>query len=129
MRLLALALLSLIPACRADETLRAYGAADRVWTLTEIDGQAFAARATLTLSEEGTISGHAPCNGYSTNMTVPYPWFEVGPIRSTKMACPDLAAEGQFFEALNAMALSEVLDKVLILSTPEGREMVFTADD
>jgi heat shock protein HslJ len=128
MRLLALAFASIIPACQADETLRAYGAADKVWTLTEIDGQAFSARAILMFSEEGTISGHAPCNGYSANMSVPYPWFETGPIRSTKMACPDLAAEGQFYESLKAMTLSEVLDNVLILSTPEGREMIFTAD-
>jgi heat shock protein HslJ len=62
-------------------------------------------------------------------MSVPYPWFEVGPILSTKMACPELTAEMQFFRALNAMTLSEVLDKTLILSTPEGREMLFTADD
>lgn len=129
MRLLALAFLSLIPACQADETLRAYGAAERVWTLTEIDGQPFSARATLTLSEEETISGNAPCNGYSASMSVPYPWFEVGPIRSTKMACPDLAAEVQFFDTLTAMTLSEVLDRVLILSTPEGREMAFTTVD
>ena len=129
MRLLALAFLSLIPACQADETLRAYGAAERVWTLTEIDGQPFSARATLTLSEEETISGNAPCNGYSASMSVPYPWFEVGPIRSTKMACPDLATEVQFFDTLTAMTLSEVLDRVLILSTPEGREMVFTTVD
>ena len=129
MRFLAFTLLSLIPACQADETLRAYGAADRVWTLSEIDGQPFAARATLTLSEEGAISGKAPCNGYSASMTVPYPWFEAGPIRSTKMACPDLTAEAQFFEALGAMTLSEVLGDVLILSTPEGRKMVFRAGD
>lgn len=129
MRLLAFTLLSLIPACQADETLRAYGAADRVWALSEIDGQPFAARATLTFSEEGAISGKAPCNRYSASMTVPYPWFEAGPIRSTKMACPDLTAEAQFFEALDAMTLSEVLGNVLILSTPEGRKMVFKVGD
>ena len=129
MRLLALAFLSLIPACQADETLRAYGAADRIWTLTELDGQAFSANTTLTFSEEGTVSGNAPCNSYSASMSVPYPWFEVGPILSTKLACPELTAEMQFFRALNAMTLSEVLDKTLTLSTPEGREMLFTADD
>ncbi len=45
MRFLAFTLLSLIPACQADETLR-------VWTLSEINGQPFPARATLTLSEK-----------------------------------------------------------------------------
>ena len=128
MRLLALALLSFIPACQPDETLRAYGAADRIWTLTEIDDENFEATATLQLSEEGTVSGKAPCNSYSAGMSVPYPWFEVGPIRSTKRACSELEQEFAFFEALKAMSLSEVLGDVLILSTPEGRKMVFTTD-
>lgn len=128
MRFLLLSLLSFIPACQGDETIRAYGAADRVWTVTEIDGTNFNAKATLLFPNEGTISGRAPCNGFSAPMTVPYPWFETGPIISTKMACADLDAENQFFEALGAMSLSEVLGDILILSTPEGRKMVFKAD-
>jgi heat shock protein HslJ len=48
---------------------------------------------------------------------------------STKMACPDLKAEYKFFKALEAMTLAEVLNDVLILSTSEGREMVFKAGD
>lgn len=125
MRFVILALVLLISACRGDETLRAYGAADRVWTLTELDGKRFAARATIEFPEEGRISGQAPCNRYFADLTVPYPWFEAGPIGATKMACPDLDAEAQFFKALDAMSLSEVLNNTLILSTPEGREMVF----
>lgn len=96
MRLLALAFLSLIPACQADETLRAYWAADRIWTLTELDGQAFSANTTLTLSKEGPVSGNAPSNSYSASMSTLYPWFEVGPILSTKTAYPELAADMQF---------------------------------
>jgi heat shock protein HslJ len=128
MRFVMLSLLSLIPACQGDETLRAYGAADRIWTLTEIDGHPFTAEATLTFPAEGTIAGAAPCNKYSASMTVPYPWFEAGPIRATKMACADLKAESHFFQALDAMTLSEVLGDILILSTPEGRKMVFRGD-
>ncbi|MDG1472832.1 MAG: META domain-containing protein [Ascidiaceihabitans sp.] len=125
MRFVILALVLLISACRGDETLRAYGAADRVWTLTELDGKRFAARATIEFPEEGRISGQAPCNHYFADLTVPYPWFETGPIGATKMACSNLDAEAQFFKALDAMSLSEVLNNTLILSTPEGREMVF----
>jgi heat shock protein HslJ len=129
MRILAMAILTLVPACQADETVRAYGAADRVWTLTEIDKKPFPASATLSFGDEGSIGGRAPCNRYSASMTVPYPWFETGPILSTKMACPDLKAEYKFFNALEAMTLAEVLNDVLILSTSEGREMVFKAGD
>lgn len=127
MRFLLLALIGLIPACQQDETLRAYGAADQVWTLLEIDGQAFNASATLTFPDRDKVTGQAPCNSYSATMSVPYPWFEIGPIVSTKKACPDLAAETAFYEALDAMSLSEVAGEVLILSTPEGRQMVFRA--
>ena len=122
--LLAIALLA-TTACRGDETLRAYGAADRIWTLVELDGKPFTARASIEFPEAGKIAGQAPCNRYFADLTVPYPWFETGPIGATKMACPDLDAEAQFFEALDTMSLSEVLNNTLILSTPEGREMVF----
>ena len=129
MRYACLALLTFLTACKADETVRAYGAADRVWVLSELDGTNFAAMATLEFPEPGQIAGQAPCNRFFATLSVPYPWFKAGPIGATKMACPDLDAESQFFDALSAMSLSEVLGDVLILSTPEGRERVFKAAD
>lgn len=129
MRFALVAFVLLITSCRADETLRAYGAADRVWTLTELDGAPFTARATLEFPEDDRITGQAPCNRYFSVNSVPYPWFKAGPIGSTKMACPDMVTEAQFFAALGVMTLSEVAGNVLILSTPEGREMVFKSDD
>jgi heat shock protein HslJ len=59
-------------------------------------------------------------------MAAPYPWFEAGDIAVTRRACPDLAAETAFFDALADMTLAEVAGDALILSTPDGREMVFT---
>ncbi|MDG1102746.1 MAG: META domain-containing protein [Ascidiaceihabitans sp.] len=129
MRFAVLALLAFIPACQADETVRTYGAAAREWTLVEINGQPFNASATLTFPDGDTIAGKAPCNRYSANMTVPYPWFEVGLILATKMACGDLRKETEYFTILRQMTLSEVLGDVLILNTPEGKNMVFKADD
>jgi heat shock protein HslJ len=61
-------------------------------------------------------------------MTVPYPWFEAGSVTATKRMCPEIEAETLYFTALGAMSLSEVLGDTLILSTPEGRKMVFKAD-
>jgi heat shock protein HslJ len=43
------------------------------------------------------------------------------------MACPDLAAEAQFFDALSTMTLVEVLGRTLILTDDNGREMLFQA--
>jgi len=128
MKAIVIALCTLaVASCRADETVGAYGAAERVWTLSELDGAAFSQRATLSFPEAGKIAGLAPCNTYSGAMTAPYPWFEAGQLAVTRMACPELAAESRFFSALSDMTLSEVSGDMLILSNETGREMVFTA--
>lgn len=110
-----------------DETLAAYGAADRTWVLDTIDDESFTARATLTFPEAGRVAGQAPCNGFSGPQTAPYPWFDVGPLVTTRRACPDLASETAFLAALAEMTLAEVQGAVLILSNGAGREMVFSA--
>lgn len=84
---------ALLASC-ADESLT--GEAEGRFVLAEIDGTAFPARATLELGEDGAISGEAPCNRYSGTLTAPYPWFETGPLATTRMACPDLAAKARF---------------------------------
>lgn len=113
--------------CVGDETLRAYGAADQDWHLQSIDGAAFAAQAVIRFPDRNVIAGEGPCNSFSGRQEAPYPWFEVTAIAATKRACPDLQHESRFFAALQSMTLSEVSGSVLILSTPEGREMVFAA--
>lgn len=118
-----------LTACSADESIAAYGASGKVWTLVELDGAPFAATATLTFPEPGQIAGRAPCNQFFGSQTAPYPWFETGPLGSTMMACPDLAAESQYLTALSEMTLSEVSGPTLILSNDAGRSMVFTAQE
>ena len=71
MKWIALTLIAGIAACDTDETLRSYGAADKTWVLTEIDGTAFTARTTMTFPEKGRIAGKAPCNSYGGTMS----WF------------------------------------------------------
>ena len=127
--LMILAALALLPQCRSDETVRAYGAGDRTWLLVELDGAAFTGRATLTFPGPGQIAGDAPCNSYSAEMTVPYPWFEAGTIAATRRACPDLAAEAAFFEALSNASISEVFGDTLMLSDDNGPRLVFKAAD
>ncbi|MBE1285914.1 MAG: META domain-containing protein [Rhodobacteraceae bacterium] len=117
-----------LAACSPDETVSAYGGADKIWVLSELDGNAFSARATLTFPEPGRIAGQSPCNTYSGQMEAPYPWFETGPLAVTRRACPDMAQEQVFLAALDAMTQSEVSGDVLVLSTEDGREMVFKSD-
>lgn len=111
-------------ACIGGETVARYGAAGGTWQVSEIDGRAFAARAILSFPEPGRIAGEAPCNRWSGRMEAPYPWFAATDIAATRRACPDLAAETAFFAALSAMTLSEVSGDTLILSTPDGRQMI-----
>lgn len=111
--------------CQKDETVGAYGASDRVWDLREIDGAEVTARTTLIFPEPGKIAGDGPCNRYSGVMTTPYPWFDVGQVVSTRVACPELTAETVYFQALREMSEAEVSGNVLILRNEDGREMVF----
>lgn len=110
-----------------DETVSGYAETTTIWALTEIDGTRFPAAATITFPEEGTVTGRGPCNAYTATQSVPLPWIEIRDIAATRMACPDLAAEAAFFKALQEMTLVEVTLDILLLTTPEGREMVFTA--
>ncbi len=84
---LGLVLALTLAACFEDETVTGYGG-DRLWTLVEMDGTAFNARATLRFGEDGKVSGQAPCNRYFSTQTAPYPWLDLGPIGATKMALP-----------------------------------------
>jgi heat shock protein HslJ len=122
-------LVASLAACREDETVRAFGGADQVWALTELNGASFPATATLTFPKAGEIVGQGPCNRYFGAMTAPYPWFDTGPIGSTRMACPDLVVETTFLAALEAATLSEVAGNTLILSNTDGLEMVFRGID
>jgi heat shock protein HslJ len=110
-----------------DETVSGYAETETVWQLAELDGTPFQARATITFPQEGTVAGQAPCNSYTATQSVPIPWIDIRDIAATRMACPDLDSETVFFAALQEMTLVEVTLDILLLSTPEGREMVFKA--
>ncbi len=129
LRLVLIAGLFGLGQCDKDETVAGYGGADQIWQLTEIDGTAFDARATVTFPEPGKIAGQALCNSYTGKMDTPYPWFETGPLAATRMACPDLDAETAFLTALGEMSQSEVSGDTMILTNETGREMVFKASE
>ena len=125
--LIAFALFQNMP--QPDETVRAYGAADKEWRLVELAGAEITVEITLTFPQPGNISGSAPCNHYAASMRVPYPWFEVGPIAATRRMCPEIETETAYFDALSEATLSEVLNNTLILSNNEHVLLVFKADD
>ncbi len=123
-RLGALVALLALAGCLRDETVAAYGAADRDWRLVELDGIDFAGTATLRFPARGRIAGHAPCGPWQGRMVTPYPWFELEAVQTRSPDCDNDAA----LAALAAMSLSEVSGPVLILSDGAGRMMVFRTD-
>lgn len=122
-----LALPLILTQCGADETLTAYAPQGVTFEMAEIDGTAFPATATLTLSENGAFSGRGPCNAFSGQIDVPYPWFNATQLAATERACPQLPEEQYFFDALTDMTLAEWSGAHLILTNDTGREMVFAA--
>lgn len=96
-------------------------AEDMPWRLIAVDGAEIGYSATIDLSQDGRISGQGPCNQYFAELTAELPEFRPGPIGATKMACPDLAAEGEFLALLAQMELAEVLDTELVLSGADHR--------
>ncbi|QJF50144.1 META domain-containing protein [Roseobacter ponti] len=123
--------LMLLAGCYGDETATAYGAAGKTWVLEEIGGTAAAGRTTLLFPEPGTIAGETACNSYSASMTVPYPWFEAGPVATTRRACPAdaTASEQAYLASLQSMTLIEVLGDTLILTRDDDTSMIFKAGD
>jgi heat shock protein HslJ len=112
-----------------DQTVRAYQKPQTLWILTELQGAPFDAHAEMQFPQAGVITGKAPCNNYRAALTLPYPWFASGPIAATRRACPDLAAETAFFNALEAATLSEVTEDTLTLSDENTVLLVFKAAD
>lgn len=118
----------LMASCGANETVRNYGGGDKVWALKSINETPVKTTITLQFPDEGGIIGQAPCNSYFATMTAPYPWFKVGPIGATRMACDDLDKEADYFEMLEKMQQVEVLGNTLVLTDGAKLELVFKAD-
>lgn len=94
------------------------------WHLVGLEGQEVAFTAQITF-EDNRFSGRAPCNRFFGENSAALPELSIQAIGATKMACPDLAAESAFFEALEAMQRAEVDQGHLYLIGPEGRIMEF----
>lgn len=118
-----------LAACVGDETLSGYGASGTEWVLNDLDGAPLAGEFVLQFPEEGKMTGRTKCSFFEASQTAPYPWFEIGQIEITKRNCLPTRDENRFLEVLQKMTLAETGPGILILSTPDGMEMVFKADD
>ena len=97
------------------------------WHLVGLEGQTVDWVASLRI-EGDKLSGKAPCNRWFGTNSAALPAVAIQGIGATKMACPDLAAESAYFEALHAMQRAELDLGHLYLIGPEGRVMEFARD-
>lgn len=118
-------ILLLASGCVSMENVNFYGGVGATWNLSSIDGEPVAAGTDMRIGHLGALSGTTGCNTWQAKDTSVYPWFDVEVISSTLKACPEQAAEQAFFDALKDMTIAEVVGETLILSTIEGREMLF----
>lgn len=88
----------------------------RTWTVVGLNGATFAASAAVTFMEDGTMRGAAPCNRISGAWSGRLDALKIGPVVSTRMACPELPAEQAFLSALSAATRAEITDDGLRLS-------------
>ena len=108
-----------------DETIAGYAGQD-MFQLVEMNGKPVSKIIMISFEENGRVTGQAPCNRYFATQDAPLPWFKIGPIGATKMACPDLGLEAQYFELLGKVSLAEIAEDVLLLSDDNQVLLSFT---
>ena len=85
-------------------------------------------RVTLEI-EDTRVSGQGPCNRYFGSIThsdTGSNSIQVGPLASTKMACPNLSAEHRYFQDLQRVSMVKVVSDELLLTTNDQVKLVFT---
>ena len=83
---------------------------------------------TLQIGDDSQISGAAACNRYSVTNRAELPALQLGPIRATRMACPWLAEEQAYFDALSRMTALRMEGGTLVLTDPAGERLEFVPD-
>ena len=84
-------------------------------------------RVTLEI-DETRVSGQGPCNRYFGSIEqsdIGSSSIQVGPLASTKMACPHLSAEHRYFQELQRASIVEVAPHGLVLTTSDDLKLVF----
>lgn len=116
------------------------GRSERPETATDIVGPVWVAedvtaagiihesRVTLELGTDGRASGQGGCNSYGSSYALDSATLRFGPLAATKMGCAEalMDQEQRYFDVLAAVERYAVTaDGVLVLTTPDGREIRF----
>lgn len=96
------------------------------WIAESVDGASVLpdAKPTIAFGDDGSVSGHASCNGYSGTYTLTGEGLKITHLLSTMKACPPpLQQQEDAFLAIlrDVMRFERPPDGALVLHTPAGR--------
>jgi heat shock protein HslJ len=99
------------------------------WKVVEIGGAAVidTSEVTLIFAPDGTLSGVASCNNYTTRYTLTADQLAVSEIVTTRKACPPplMIQEQAFLDGLkNSLSLSLRDDGALVLHLVDGKTLI-----
>jgi len=86
----------------------------------------------VQFEEDGQLRGHGGCNRFSGSYELDDGLLQAGPLRSTRMACPEpaMSFEISFMEALQTPSNASVVGNKLVLRTAQDVLTIrFTAID
>lgn len=92
-----------------------------------ITGPVAGSEPTMEFGEDGSVTGTDGCNTYSGDYTLDGTSISVGPLATTKMACPDEETQQQssdFATAMGSAATYRVTNAQLELKAEDGRLLV-----
>ena len=117
--------LMLLAACQPSEDAAAAPSLAQDWKLVGFSEGAVPPRVTMDLREPGRAAGQGPCNRWFGEVQGSFPEFRLPMVASTQMACPDLAAEAAFHQALGRVTAAELAGGQLLLTGPKGLRLTF----
>lgn len=125
--LVSLLLATTLLGCMAKDVPYVEGSENKTWRLKELNHTKLRQRITLTLNEDGSVSGKAPCNSYRSKHQATYPKFKLSAISSTRMMCDAIAIETTYLATLKQMTEIEVNGNKMTLRGPNGGQLDFSA--
>ena len=103
---------------------------DTRWILSEVNGTPAPPgnndrQADMILTHDGQVKGFAGCNRFMGPYLLESGQFHIGPLASTRMACPQgMDLENQFLQALQKTARFGIRNGILSLYDARGRTIL-----
>jgi heat shock protein HslJ len=80
-------------------------------------------KAYVQFGSGGKVMGFGGCNRFRGSYTFRDGALKIGPLMSTRMACPEMAAEARLMRSLDAAAHAEATHLKLVLKDAGGRTL------